>query len=394
MRLAQRVSRIGESATLRVSRRAAQLRAEGVDVLDLGAGEPDFDSPSVAVESARKALEEGFTRYTPAAGIPALRKALAERYRSLYGAPWGAGDVVVTVGAKAALFELALALFDIGDEVVIPSPSWVSFPEQLRFAGADPVDVPTDPDDGFRIRAEPVIKAFTDRTRAVIVNSPCNPTGGVIGADDLERLTAACAERGVVLIADETYERFVYEGEHASAAALAGRYPETVVLVASFSKTYAMTGWRIGYMFGPPPLVRAVSNIQSHATSNPTSFAQSGALTALTEAEPDVERMIATYRERREVLTRKLNELPGVSCSPPGGAFYAFPDVTGALCGDMPDSLSFAEKLLDEAAVAVVPGIAFGAEGHVRISFACSTEELERAIERIDKFLSGVPCAP
>jgi len=394
MRLAQRVSRIGESATLRVSRRASQLRAEGVDVLDLGVGEPDFDSPRVVVEAARAALSDGMTRYTPVPGIQPLRQALAARYQSAYSAPWGAGDVVVTVGAKAALFELALALFDIGDEVVIPSPSWVSFPEQLRFAGAEPVDVPTDPDDGFRIRAEPVIKAFTDRTRAVIINSPCNPTGGVIGAGDLELLTAACAERGIALIADETYERFVYEGEHASAAALAGRYPETVILVGSFSKTYAMTGWRIGYVFGPPPVIRAVSNIQSHATSNPTSFAQSGALTALAEAEPDVERMIATYRQRRDVLIPKLNELPGISCRPPAGAFYTFPDVSGALCGDMSDSLAFAEKLLEEAAVAVVPGIAFGAEGHVRISFACSTEELERAIERVDRFLSGVPCAP
>ena len=395
MRLAQRVARIGESATLRVSRRASQLRAEGVDVIDLGAGEPDFDSPSVAVESARRALAEGFTRYTPAAGIPRLRSALAERYRSVYGATWDDSDVVVTVGAKGALFETALALFEEGDEVVVPTPCWVSFPEQIRFTGAEPVAVPTDPEEGFRIRAEPLIEAFTDRTRAVIVNSPCNPSGGVIGEADLERLASACADRDVLLIADETYERFVYDGSHASAAHLADENPETVILVGSFSKTYAMTGWRIGYVFGPPAVIKAVSNIQSHATSNPTSFAMVGALTALQEAEQDVTRMIATYRQRRDALIPKLNALPGITCQPPAGAFYAFPDVSGTFDTQIKDSLGFAEKLLEEAAVALVPGSAFGAEGHVRISFACSTEELDRAIERMGHFLSGgLPSAP
>ena len=395
MRLAKRVARIGESATLRVSRRASQLRAEGVDVIDLGAGEPDFDSPSVAVESARKALAEGFTRYTPAPGIPRLRAALAERYRSAYGATWSDSDVVVTVGAKGALFETALALFEEGDEVIVPTPCWVSFPEQIRFTGAEPVTVATDPEEGFRIRAEPLIEAFTDRTRAVIVNSPCNPSGGVIGASDLERLASACADRSVLLIADETYERFVYEGAHASAARLADENPETVILVGSFSKTYAMTGWRIGYVFGPPAVIKAVSNIQSHATSNPTSFAMVGALTALQEAEQDVTRMIATYRERRDALIPKLNALPGITCQPPAGAFYAFPDVRGTFDTQIKDSLGFAEKLLEEAAVALVPGSAFGAEGHVRISFACSTEELDRAIERMGHFLSGgLPSAP
>ena len=389
MRLAKRVSRIGESATLRVSRRAKQLRAAGVDVLDLGAGEPDFDTPAVAVSAARRALADGFTRYTPAAGIPELRRALADRFRRLHGSPWREGDTIVTVGAKAALFETALALFDDGDEVVIPSPAWVSFPEQIRFAGAEPVEVPTDPEDGFAVHADRLIEAMTDRTAAVIVNSPSNPSGGVIGADDLERLVAACAERGLVLISDETYERFVYDGKHASAARLASRYPDTVVLVGSFSKTYAMTGWRLGYLLGPQAVVQAVSDIQSHATSNPTSFAMPGAVAALEGAEADVERMIAVYRERRDALVPRLNDLPGVSCRPPAGAFYAFPDVRGAFREGMDDSISFSEALLDEAHVAVVPGAAFGAEGHVRISFACSTEELDRAMDRIGEFLGG-----
>jgi aspartate aminotransferase len=390
MKLSPRVSRIGESATLRVSRRASELAAGGVEVVDFGAGEPDFGSPQVAVEAARRALAEGQTKYAPSNGTPALRKAVAERLARVYGAPWSAADVVITVGAKAALFELALALFDAGDEVVIPSPCWVSFPEQIRFAGGEPVLVPLCADDGFRIRPEPLIDAITENTRAVLVNSPSNPTGGVISQEELDRLAAACAERGVLLISDETYERFVYEGEHASVARLAERYPETVVLVGSFSKTYAMTGWRVGYVLGPKAVIGAVSNIQSHATSNVTTFAMAGAVTALKEAEPDVERMIGVYRERRDFLVPRLNELPGVTCLPPAGAFYAFPKVSGAYGrsdGGLNDSIAFAEALLEEAGVAVVPGAAFGDDDHVRISFACSHEELERGLGRMERFL-------
>ncbi len=389
MRLAERVSRIGESATLKVTRRAAELRARGVDVVDFGAGEPDFRSPEVAVEAARRALADGFTKYTPSSGIPELREALAERFRRDYGAPWQGGDVIVTVGGKAALFELALALFDEGGEVVLPSPCWVSFPEQIRLAGARPVEVPTAPGDGFRIHADALIEALSERTRAVLVNSPSNPTGGMIAAADLRRLVAACADRGILVISDETYERFVYDGAHASVAALAAEYPDTVVLVGSFSKTYAMTGWRLGYVFGPPGVLAPVADIQSHATSNPTSFAMVGALAALRGAEPDVERMIGTYLERRDFLIPRLNELPGFSCRPPAGAFYAFPRVAGAYTEGCRGSVAFAERLLEEAAVALVPGAAFGADDHVRISFACSTETLERGLARMAELLAG-----
>ena len=387
MRLSPRVGRIGESATLRVSRRAAELRAAGREVIDFGAGEPDFDSPPVAVEAARRALAEGQTRYAPASGTPVLRQALAERLRAVYGAPWTAADVVVTVGAKAALFQLALALFDAGDEVVLPTPCWVSFPEQIRFAGAEPVEVPLSAEDGFRIRAEPLVAAMTERTRAVLVNSPSNPTGGTISPDELGALAAACAERGALLISDETYERFVYDGEHASVASLAAEHPETVVLVGSFSKAYAMTGWRVGYVFGPPDVISAVSNIQSHATSNVTTFAMVGAVSALREAEPEVERMIGVYRDRRDFLVPRLNELPGVDCPMPAGAFYAFPAVAGAYGDGLRGSIAFAEALLEEAGVAVVPGAAFGDDDHVRISFACARDDLERGLARMDSFL-------
>ncbi len=374
---------MGESATLRVARRALELKARGVSLVDFGAGEPDFDSPAVAVEAACRALAGGFTRYTAGSGTPELRQALAEHARTRHGAPWTAKQSVVTVGAKAALFQLALALFDQGQEVVLPAPSWVSFDEQIRFAGACPVPVPTAREDGFRIHAGPILEAVTERTRAILLNSPCNPTGGVIAAADLREIVAFAAGRGLLVISDETYERFVYEQPHASAAALAAEFPETVVLVGSFSKTYAMTGWRIGYLMGPPAVVQAVENIQSHATSNPTSFAMVGALAALQGAEPAVERMIAEYRERRELLVPRLNQLPGVCCRAPAGAFYAFPNVSAAYRPGRQGSVEFAEFLLEEARVAVVPGAAFGADAHIRISFACARAQLLDGLERM-----------
>ncbi len=381
--LSARASAIGESATLKVTRRAAELRAQGVSVVDLGAGEPDFRSPAVAVEAASRALAEGFTRYTPGSGLPALRTAVADSYRQRYGAPWKAADSVITVGGKTALFELALAVFDEGQEVVLPSPCWVTFPEQIRFAGARPVFAHTCGEDGFRIHAGPLVDAVTDRTRAILINSPCNPTGGVVSAEDLREIVTFAAERGLLVISDETYERFVYSGAHASAASLATEFPETVAVVGSFSKTYAMTGWRIGYLLGPVAVVRAVENIQSHATSNPTSFAMVGALEALLHAEPDVEIMLAEYRARREMLVPLLNDIPGFRCRPPHGAFYAFPDISACFRPGREDSIALAEYLLESAGVATVPGAAFGADAHLRLSFACSRATLTEGLERI-----------
>jgi aspartate aminotransferase len=389
MKLAARAGRIGESATLAVARRAKELQAAGKEILDLGAGEPDFCSPKVAVEAAQRALGDGFTRYTENAGIPELRREIAARFRERYGAPWGPGDVLVTVGGKAALFEIALALFERGREVVIPSPYWVSFPEQVRFAGAEPVFVETSPSDGFRIHADAVLAALTPRSGGVILNSPCNPTGGVVSASDLRRVAAACAERGLPLISDETYERFTYGGaEHASAAALAAEFPETIVLVGSFSKTYAMTGWRLGYALGPRTVIAAAAAVQSHATSNPTSFAMVGALAAWRGAENEVRAMVAEYQARRDFLVPRLNGIPGFRCQPPAGAFYAFPDVADCFRPGRADSLALAEFLLEKAGVAVVPGAAFGADRHLRISFACSRATLEQALDRIEDALT------
>jgi aspartate aminotransferase len=389
MKLAARALRIEESATLRVSRKAKELQAQGIEVLDLSAGEPDFCSPGPAVEAARRALAEGMTRYTANAGIPELRSALAERYRADYGAPWEAAQVVVTVGGKAALLELALALVDDGDEVVLPTPAWVSLPEQIRLAGGQPVLVPADPADRFRLRAEPLLAAIGPRTVGVLVNSPCNPTGGTLGAEDLRRIVEHCAERGLWVLADETYERFVYDGaSHASAAALAAEFPETVILVSSFSKTYAMTGWRVGYVMGPRTVIAAVSNIQSHATSNATSFAMAGALEALRRGEADVQRMLDEFKARRKLLVHGLAAIPGVQCEPPDGAFYAFPRVADHYREGRRGSVEMCEYLLERARLAVVPGAAFGNDDHVRLSFACSRETLEAALEHLAQALA------
>ena len=388
MRFSSLLSRVRESATLEVSRAALRLRREGADLVDLSAGQPDFGSPRGAVEAARQALAEGFTRYTPSAGIRDLREALAEKYRQGWGAPWEPEQVIVTVGAKAALLEAMLALFEEGDEVIFPSPCWVSTPEQIKVAGAEAVGVAFAAEDGFRIHAQPILDAITPATRGILLNSPCNPTGGIIRAGELEKIVAEAAERGIWVLSDETYERFLYGGEtHASVAALASRFPDNLVLIGSFSKTYAMTGWRLGYLLASPRAVAGIGTVQSHATSNPTSFAMVGALEALRSAEAEVQEMLAEYAVRRDLICGLLNAIPGVTCVPPDGAFYAFPRVDRCYREGREGSVALATYLLEEAGVAVVPGVAFGDDRHVRISFAASREQIEEGLERIARAL-------
>jgi aspartate aminotransferase len=390
MQLSRRVGRIRESATLRVARRALELRAEGVRVIDLGAGEPDFPSPRTAVAAARQALADGFTKYTANNGIPELRQALAARYAREFRAPWGVAETLITVGGKGGLFQSMLAMVDAGSEVVLHTPAWVSFVEQVRFADGEPVEVPTRGEEGFAIRAEPLVAALTERTRLVLLNSPCNPTGGVMAPEERRRVVEACADRGIVVLSDETYERFAYDGfRPGSIAELAAEFPETVALVGSFSKTYAMTGWRLGYLLGPRALVDAAARIQSHATSNATSFAMKGAVAALASAESEVAAMIAEYAWRRDFLMERLGRIPGLTCVAPRGAFYAFPDVGACLGGDCPTPTALAEHLLEEAGVAVVAGEAFGSDRNVRISFACSRAELAEGLDRIERFLAA-----
>lgn len=388
MHFSTRAAHLAESATLKVFRRARELRAAGREIIDLSAGEPDFPSPPAALEAAHRALDEGFTHYTIAAGTPELRRALAARYERGWDAPWRLENVLVTVGAKAALYELFNVLVDTGDEVIIPSPAWVSFAAQVELAGGSVVFVPTRAEESFAIRAAPILTALTERTRLVLLNSPSNPTGGILGAAELRRIVETCAARGIFVLCDETYERFLYDGaDLASGAALAAEFPEHLLLVGSFSKTYSMTGWRVGFALGPEAVIRKAAELQGHITSNPTSFAMRGALAALEGSEVFVEQMLAAFTERRELLVAALGRLPGVSCQPPAGAFYAFPNVAGCYRPGREGSIAFAEHLLESAGVAVVPGAAFGADEHVRMSFACSIEDLQEGLERIRRVL-------
>ncbi|MEO8584755.1 MAG: pyridoxal phosphate-dependent aminotransferase [Acidobacteriota bacterium] len=402
MKFASRASRVAGSATLAVLKAAGALRARGVDVVDFGPGEPDFTTPAFVKRAAIDAIEANFTKYTDASGIPELREAIAARYRAEWSAPYTASEVLVTAGGKQALHTACLALFEEGDEVLIPSPYWVSFPEMVTLSGAKSVFVPTSASSGFRLTAADVARAATPATRGIIVNTPNNPTGAVMEPAEVEAVVRLAASRGWTVLFDECYDRFVFEGRHLSASALARECPETVLVAGTLSKTYAMTGWRVGFAAGPKPLIDLMGRIVGHATSNVCSVTQQAALAALTrpgEAGPAVEGMLKEYARRREYLIPALNALPGVTCAPPGGAFYAFPDVSahyGRVLGGVlvTGSESFAKALLEAVAVAVTPGVAFGEDRCVRISFATSRARIEEGLSRLARVLApGTPAA-
>ena len=378
------MGRLSPSATMEVRRRTEELRRAGADVIDLGPGEPDFDIPEPVRRAGISAIEAGRTKYTQAGGIPELREAIAARYRRDYGVPYGTDEVIVTVGAKQALFSLALALFDEGDEVLIPVPYWVTYPEVVRLCGAEPVFVPTAPADSFHLTPEAVAERIGPRTKALIVNSPCNPTGALLDPSELEALVELARAHDFYVIFDEAYEAIVYERGPFSAAPLKD---EHVIVVGSLSKSHAMPGWRIGWALGPREVIRAVTAIQSHSITHPASISQYAALVALEEPWDGVRRMVAELRRRRDLAAEALNRIPGVECPVPEGAFYLFPDVSRYLGGD---TVALARTLLEEAHVAVVPGEAFGWPGRVRISLTCPQERLVEAISRIAATLEGL----
>jgi aspartate aminotransferase len=386
IRFADRVQSMQESPTLAVLNRATALVAQGVDIVDFGPGEPDFATPFAVAEAGKRAVDAGYTKYTNASGLKALRDAIAARYNRRYGLSLGQQHVIAGSGGKQELFNVAMALLRDGDEVIIPAPYWVSFPDQVAFAGATPVFAPTNPDNHFRVRLTDIEAVATERTRGVILNSPCNPTGAVIRGAEVEKIVEWCAARDAFLVFDETYELFVYDdNEHVSAIRWFEKYPETVLVVNSMSKTFAMTGWRLGYAVAHPEIISALGKIQSHSTSNPSTIAQHAAIEALSgSVDGDVRRMYDAYCERRAWLVRALNDVPGICCTDPDGAFYVFPDIR-AYFGKhgIRDSQTFADFLLDEARVAVVPGGAFGADDYVRISYATSMERIQEGIARI-----------
>jgi len=389
MRLAARTAGFSPSATLAMTARARQMRAEGIDVLNFGAGEPDFDTPEHIKAAAVQALREGFTKYTATAGIDELKDAVCVKLKRDNGVEYRRENVIVSCGAKHTLYNLCMVLFQGGDEVLLPAPYWVSYPEQIRMAGAVPVPVDTAEADGFRVRAEALEAACTARTAGLILNSPCNPTGAVLARKDLEAIAAFAVARGLTVISDETYEALTYDGREAvSIAALGEEIKRRTVLVNSLSKAYSMTGWRVGYAAGPEEVTRAMDAFQSQVTSNPTSIAQRAAVAALTGPQDCVRQMREAFRERRDVIVAGLNGLPGVSCVLPGGAFYAFPNVSGCLGRALSRRLmrtaaDLAEYLLEEAKVAVVPGGEFGSNGHLRLSYATSEETIVEGVRRI-----------
>ena len=387
MRLAKRVGRLSPSPTMAVSEEANRLRSEGRSVVDFSIGEPDFNTPDNIKGRGHRAIDDNFTRYTSAPGIKDLREAVVEKYRRQYGVDYSVPEVVISCGAKHTLFNLAFALFEEGDEVLLPVPYWVTFPEQFKMVGAVPVEVMTREEDDFVLKASALEAKVTSRTRAMVVNTPNNPTGAVIPAEEMDRIVDLALDRDLMIIFDECYEFFVFDGnKHTSLAQYADRARQVSLLVNTASKTYAMTGWRIGYLVAPREVAKSVSNVQSHS-ANPASVSQQAALESILGNQDSVSQMIAEYERRRRYVVERLNGMPGLSCATPGGAFYAFPNISSYFGSEVRDSVDFSTWLLRHSGVAVVPGSAFGMEGHVRISFATSMENLVTGMDLMEQAL-------
>ncbi len=386
-RLSKRVAALTPSSTIEVARAAKALAASGADVVDFGLGEPDFATPSFAAEAGVAAIREGRTKYTDVAGELSLREAIAEKYRREQGAPCGPEHVLVTAGAKQAVFNACQALFEPGDEVAIFTPYWVSFPEIVRLSGAAPLFVPTDLASGWKPAAEALAKSASAKTRGVILNSPNNPTGAVVARAELERVLEWCERRGAYLLFDETYDRFLYDGvAHVSAARFWEEHGERIVVTGTASKTFAMTGWRLGWAVASKEIVSAMASFQSHSTSNASSISQEAARAALSDLErsdASVAAMLAEYTRRRDAILSDLSAVDGLRCAAPRGAFYVFADVSALFARKrVGGSADFCARLLEEAHVAAVPGDAFGVDSCVRFSFATALSSIEEGMRR------------
>jgi aspartate aminotransferase len=388
-RLAERTRHIASSATMAVTATVDRLRRAGIEVIDFGAGEPDFATPDPVKAAARVALDQNFTKYTPASGIVELKRAVCDRYRADYGVEYSEAEVIITAGGKQGLFNAALSLFGPGDEVITHAPYWPSLTEQIKLAEAIPVLVQTRPEDGFAIRARSILDALTPRTRGIIVNSPCNPTGALISESDLAEIADAAARRGIWIVVDLCYEKLIYDQTpHNIPVVLAGRCRDLTVLCGSASKAYAMTGWRCGWTLAPAPVIAACGAIQSHSTSNVSSITQKAAIAALAGSQAPVRAMLDEYRTRRDSLHEWLSADPRLKCRKPAGAFYMFIDIGDFLSVDgIRTSTDFAQALLDEARVAVTPGEAFDAPGFIRISYATSMDCLREGSRRLVDFV-------
>jgi len=397
VQLTNRINRIQTSPTALVISAAEQLKAKGVDIADFGPGEPDFPTPDHIKKAAIKAIEENRTKYTPTGGIAPLREAIPAWHSRELGSNYTPKECAVTVGGKHAIFNAICVLVQAGDEVILPAPYWVSFPDIIKYAGATPVIVQTRPDSGFSAKAADIEKALTAKTKVVIINSPSNPTGGVVDGAEFERILALCKKHDIWLMADECYSHFVYDPHKPFSIASAKDSEEHVIVIGSVSKTFAMTGWRIGYALAPEPLIQAIVKIQSQSTSNPTSIAQYAALEAMRGTMDTVPPMLAEYTKRRKRIVEGLRTISGVTCEWPAGAFYAFPNISAHL-GEGKNSLAktcteLSKLLLEKAHVALVPGEAFGAPGFLRLSYATSLERIDEGLRRLENFFAHAEAA-
>jgi aspartate aminotransferase len=391
MKLSQRAKKLQPSATLAITAKEKALKAQGVDVIGFGAGEPDFDSPENVKEEAIKAIRAGFTKYTAVGGIDELKEAIINRMKLDYGLEYQKPEIIVSNGAKHTLYNLTQAMFEEGDEVIVPAPYWVSYPEQITLAGADPVILNTLEEEGFKIDPAELKKLITPKTRALVLNYPSNPTGATYNEVELRRIVNVAMEAGLTIISDEIYDKIIFDGiKHTPVATLGEDVKKATILVNGVSKTYAMTGWRIGYAAGDKDVINAMGKLQGQSTSNPTSISQWAALEAYRGPHDVIEERTREFEKRKNYIVERLNAIPGMKCFSPQGAFYAFPNVSGFYGKryngkDINSSMSFTEFLLDEAKVAVVPGDSFGSDDHVRISFATSMENIVKGMDRIEE---------
>ena len=385
--ISSRAASLAPSLTLAISAKAKELRAAGEDVIGFGAGEPDFDTPQHIKDAAAQALADGFTKYTPSSGIPELRQAVADKFHQDYSVEYEPSQVIVNCGGKHSCFNAIYATCEAGDEVIIPAPYWLSYPEMAKLAGAKPVIIETTDASEFKVTPEQLREAITPKTKLFILNSPSNPTGSVYSKEEIKALGDVCVENGVLIMSDDIYEKLVYDGaEFTSVTGFSEEHLAHTIIVHGLAKAYSMTGWRIGFLAAPKPIAQAINALQSHSTSNATSFAQKGAVAALTGPQTHLETWLTEFNKRRSYAAERLNNMPGVSCVNSLGAFYLFPNIEGTGL----KSAEFCDRLLAHAKVAAVPGIAFGADNNFRISYATSMENIQNGMDRLDAFCKSL----
>ncbi len=391
IQLAGRVGALTPSSTLAITAKAKELKSQGKDVIGLGAGEPDFNTPQHIIDAAVKSMNKGFTKYTPSGGLPELKKEIAAKLKTDQGLDYQPNEIIVTSGAKHGLYTLFQVLLNEGDEVIIPIPYWVSYPEQVKLAGGTPVYLEGLEQNNFKITPDQLMEKITEKTKAVIINSPSNPTGMVYSKEELQSLGNVCLEKGILIISDEIYEKLIYgDAQHISIAQLSDELKKQTIIINGVSKSHSMTGWRIGYAAGDSKIIKAMTDLASHSTSNPTTPSQYATIAAYAGSQDAVEMMRSAFEERLEIIHGKLNAIPGISCIKPQGAFYLFPNAKeAAVLAGCKDVDEFAEILLTEANVAVVPGSGFGAPDYMRLSYATSLGQLEEAISRIHDFVNS-----